>query len=644
MNHPRNWDIRPRAMLIAALPAVTMAIVLIAYFTSTRLSDLEEAHSQRGKALARQLAAISEYGLFSGNLDVLRSQTNAILQEKDVTRVAVFGPAHEALADSSKPNPGSPFNTGPLSFRESVTGTRINLEDAFTEVGPPRILSDSEWETSLDGDHSPSPLPPRTESLGEVLVEISQESLLNEEAKLLRNAFLMAVGVLLASLILALRMSRGIARPILHISATVASISQGDMKARAPLEGGGSLHALAQGVNEMADRLSATQEDLERKVEAATRELLAKKEEAEVANRAKSRFLAAASHDLRQPMHALGLFVAELVQKTHTPDTHKLVEQIATSTETMENLLDSLLDISRLDAGVLDREIKPFPLQRLLERIEVDYLREARLRGQRLRIRPTDHWVESDPLLLERILHNLISNAMRYSPGGTILVACRKRGAMLRIEVRDNGPGIAPEAQQTIFQEFVQLHNPERNRAKGLGLGLAIVRRLTNLLGHPLFLRSRLGRGSVFAVDLPITQAVLVDIQTPPPAHAISQLHVALIDDDELAIAGTASLLESWDCQVSAADTPEAILARFPDPAQAPDVLLCDYQLGGRMNGLDVINTLHIHFGRRIPAVILSGDTTPETLAKIQQAGIPLLSKPVRPAKLRALLQRTTQA
>ena len=299
---------------------------------------------------------------------------------------------------------------------------------------------------------------------------MSRASLHVAAHRLLRSDFLMCVTALIGSVSVALRMSVGISGPILRIADIVHSFGQGNFTARVPVEGGKTLRTLAEGVNDMADKLGASRDDLQRQVDAATRELLEKKDEAERGNRAKTRFLAAASHDLRQPMHALGLFVAELGQKPHAPDTRRLVEQIAISAETMENLLDSLLDISRLDVGALDRQIKPFPLQPLLERIDVDYRREAGLRGQRLRLRPTSLWVESDPLLLERILHNLISNALRYAPGGTILLGCRKRGRKVRIEVRDNGPGIAPEAQEAIFQEFVQLDNPERNRAKGLGL------------------------------------------------------------------------------------------------------------------------------------------------------------------------------
>jgi len=627
---PNDWDIRPRAVLIAALPTTVMALVLIAYFTSSRLSDLEDAHSQRGKALARQLAAASEYGVFSGNLESLRKQANSILQERDVVRVAVFSPLQEVLADSTR---GAPASAGlsaqersrPLLFREQVTGPGITLDDTFLETG-------SSGAVQAQVRH------------GEVLVEMTRDSLRAEEARLLRNAILMVAAVLFASVALALRMSRGISGPILRIASTVASFGQGNLSSRVPVEGGKSLRTLAEGVNDMADKLSATREDLERQIAAATRELMQKKEEAERGNQAKTRFLAAASHDLRQPMHALGLFVAELGQKQHAPDTRRLVERIAVSAETMENLLDSLLDISRLDAGVLDRQIKPFPVQPLFERIDVDYRREAELHGQRLRLRPTSLWVESDPLLLERILHNLISNALRYAPGGTVMLACRRRGSTVRIEVRDNGPGISPDAQEAIFQEFVQLDNPERNRAKGLGLGLAIVRRLTDLLSHRLELRSTPGHGALFALELPLaTASEIPEGAPPPPPHSLHGLRVLLVDDDELALASTTGLLESWGCTVTATDTPDTLLSTLAKRAP-PDMIVCDYRVGSALNGLAVIQALRQHFGRQVPAIILSGDTSATTTGDAQRAGIPLLHKPVRPARLRALLQRKTQS
>ena len=308
-------DIHARIALIAVLPSLVLGLVLIAYFTSSRLADLESAHTQRGKALVRQLAAASEYGVFSGNRESLRKLTNAMLLEKDVIRVAVTSPLHELLADSTAPdyrqNTG---NTPPLHFREPIIGAGVNVEDTFLG-GAGELATDT------------------TSERGEALVEMSRDSLHLEEQRLLQNAFLMVGAVLIGSVGLALRMSGGISGPILRIADIVHSFGQGNFTARVPVEGGKTLRTLAEGVNEMADKLGASRDDLQRQVDAATRELLEKKDEAERGNRAKTRFLAAASHDLRQPMHALGLFVAELGQKPHAPDTHRLVEQIAISAE-----------------------------------------------------------------------------------------------------------------------------------------------------------------------------------------------------------------------------------------------------------------------------------------------------------------------
>ncbi|HNI80781.1 MAG TPA: ATP-binding protein [Rhodocyclaceae bacterium] len=626
----RDLDIGTRALVIAVLPAFVVAVVLIAYFTHSRLNDLEDAHSQRGKALARQLAAASSYVVFTGNKDALGKLAAEILDEPDVVRVAVRGPGKDTLTDLRKP---APSDSGALRLGNADSDTL-----AFQEaIHSPGQLFDDPF---VGAEGAGSELHAQQ---GEVIVELSRDALHGEETRLLRNAVLMVFAVLLGSVVLALRLSRGITRPIQRIASTVARIGQGERAARVRVEGGHTLRALGQGVNDMADRIAAASENLERQIEAATAELLEKKNEAELANQAKTRFLAAASHDLRQPMHALGLFVAELGQKPHAPDTCTLVEQIAMSAETMEDLLDSLLDISRLDAGALEPQIKPFPLQPLLERVDVDYRREAERRGQRLRLRPTDLWVSSDPLLLERILHNLISNALRYAPGGTVLVACRRRGAQVTVEVRDNGPGIAPDAQEAIFHEFVQLDNPERNRAKGLGLGLAIVRRLTTLLGHPLGLRSRPGRGALFSVPLPVTAPRPQDLSPPSSAaRGLAGLHVALIDDDPLAAASTLSLLESWGCLVTAADTLEHMYAALQRSEMSPDIMLCDHHLDGALDGVAVVARLRQLLGTDLTAIILSSDTTLADSPRVRDNGIRVLRKPVRPARLRALLQRKT--
>ena len=230
------------------------------------------------------------------------------------------------------------------------------------------------------------------------------------------------------------------------------------------------------------------------------------KELAEEANLSKSRFLAAASHDLRQPIHALGMFVGALARHPMTDEMRRLVEQIEGSVGAMDGLFNSLLDISKLDAGVVQSHVRSFAIGPLLQRISDEFAGEAQRKGLRLTLCPCSAFVASDPVLLERILRNIVSNAVRYTDQGRILVGCR-RGPRLSVQVWDTGRGIAQADRERVFQEFYQVDNFERDRAKGLGLGLAIVRRLTLLLDHPLELRSQIGRGSVFKLSLPTAQA-----------------------------------------------------------------------------------------------------------------------------------------
>ncbi|NTV11137.1 MAG: HAMP domain-containing protein, partial [Zoogloea sp.] len=538
-----DWDIRARVNFVAVLPTLVLALLLLGYFTSTRLADLEAAHTQRGQALARQIAAASQYGVFAGNRETLQKLASLSLQENGVKGVAIIAASGEVLAMSGS------FSCGPPDGRTS----RCLVRDHALLFNEPIENIPVQIDDPYAGELLPSSAYP--EPQGRIWLEVSRTALHVEKNRLWQTSGLILLGVLVASVLLAQAMSRGLTVPISRVANAVRRFGQGDLTARVPVEGGGSLRVLAEGVNEMADRLLDSREELERRVAEATRQLVERKEEAERANLSKSRFLAAASHDLRQPMHALGLFVAELAQKRHAPETRRLVEQITRASEAMEDLLHSLLDISRLEAGVLVPQVSAFPLQPLLDRLSANYRREANECDVRLRIRPTPLWVESDPLLLERIIANLLSNALLYSPRGTVLVATRLRGGRVRVEVRDSGIGIPRESQEAVFQEFVQLDNPERSRYKGLGLGLAIVRGLVVLLGHRLRLRSEPGRGSVFAVELQRGQpGELPSAESLEPASRLAGLRVALVDDDPLALSALTSLLESWGCEVFPAE------------------------------------------------------------------------------------------
>ena len=365
---------------------------------------------------------------------------------------------------------------------------------------------------------------------------------------------------------------------------------------------------------------------------------------AEDASRAKSRFLAAASHDLRQPTHAMGMFVARLGQLPHDAETRDLIDKLETSVQVMRDLLDGLLDVSRLDAMAVPVQIQAFPLADLFDKLAQPLSLIAAEKGLRLRIRPTSVWLQSDPALLYQILYNLLSNALRYSVEGGVLLACRVRlgTRQARIEVWDTGLGIAPEHQQVIFTEFYQVGNVERDRGKGLGLGLNIVQRTAALLQHPLQMWSKPGVGSRFSVEVPLAAAGAIEYRHPEPAQplvALENLVVMVIEDDALARESLVGLIEAWRAVAVAAEGLEDALT-YLEAGVVPDLIISDYRLRDGENGIDVLHRLRRQAGRVVPACLISGDTDPALLLAARQAGLTLLHKPVRPAKLRSLIAR----
>lgn len=370
----------------------------------------------------------------------------------------------------------------------------------------------------------------------------------------------------------------------------------------------------------MTDELAASHDNLEERVRAATEQLAGQKDAAERASKAKSRFLAAASHDLRQPLHALSLFAADLRRQVRTgtlQDLPRLADQIATSTTVLSELLDSLLDISRLDVAGIKPEIRDFPLNPMFERLHNFFRRAAVDRNLTLRFRPTRLWLSSDPVMIERMIANLVSNALRYTPaGGRILVAARHHGEMVRIEVRDSGVGIAPEHQAAIFAEFYQIGNPAREQSRGLGLGLSIIDRLARALDIRVSLNSRLGEGTTFALQIPIGQPIS---HKPPESRPQPVGKVHFIGTSE-ALMNCMKLVEGWSFAV----TDEAGTAPLHLPHAA--ILVTDAELAAtvaaeRQTGIPLI-------------VLVSADSPP------LPQGSHALPMPVRPAKLRALLNQ----
>lgn len=383
------------------------------------------------------------------------------------------------------------------------------------------------------------------------------------------------------------------------------------------------------------ESLRGAQTELERKVAERTQEL-------ELANTAKSRFLAMASHDLRQPLHALGLFVAQLRTPLKSRERTKTIERVDAARKEMDEMFNSLLDISRLDAGMLTPKITEFPIARLLQKIERTFDQATREKGLQLRIRRSNAWVRSDAMLLERILLNLVSNAVRYTLRGGIIVGCRRRGETLRVEVWDTGPGIPEDQKQNIFGEFFQVPAQERNRSGGLGLGLAIVDRLRLLLGHQIDLASRVGRGSRFAIELPMVDECVTStapVDSPSPgAFPAEGKRILVVADAPMVKEGTGGLLDNWGYSVLTAGSDEAALMRVAQRQERPDLIISDYHLANGKIGICAIEQINAAFGSSIPAILISGDTAAEPLRDANERGYILLHKPVDPMRLRAVM------
>jgi two-component system, sensor histidine kinase len=374
-------------------------------------------------------------------------------------------------------------------------------------------------------------------------------------------------------------------------------------------------------------------------------DLQRQKEVAEEANRSKSKFLAAASHDLRQPVHALGMFVGALARHAMNGEMRRIVDHIEDSINAMDGLFSSLLDISKLDAGVVQPQLESFQISPLLERICHEYSSTAQEKNLSLTLCRCTATVVSDQLLLERILRNLISNAIRYTDHGRILVGCR-RGRSLSVQIWDTGHGIPLSEQNRVFEEFYQVGNSERDRDKGLGLGLAIVKRLTVLLDHPVELISEVGKGSVFKLSLPT--ADLETYHENPSMHAAAPAFrgglILVVEDDPMVREAMRSLLTSWDNEVLVAGSGAEMLERVAECATRPDLILCDYRLRGEENGIDVVDRLRAEYNEDIAAILITGDTASDRLQEARDSGFIVLNKPVARSKLRAAIGNAMHA
>lgn len=390
------------------------------------------------------------------------------------------------------------------------------------------------------------------------------------------------------------------------------------------------------GALEQVEELNLT---LEQRVRERTRDLQA-------ANAAKTRFIAAASHDLRQPVVTIGLLVGLLREQIASASLRSMMDRVNEAVAALESLLRGLLDLSRFDAGSVKPRLQAVPMQPLFDAIAAHEAEAARLKGLRLRFRPTDVSVHSDPVLLEQIVRNLVNNAVRYTDRGGVLVALRRRGAgHVLLQVWDTGWGISEAQHEAVFEEFVQL-GTSRDRVRGLGLGLALVKRAAQLLDHPLRLRSVLHKGSCFSLELPVTTApTAAETVAEPTAQPLAGLHIALVEDEASVREAMDLQLQRWGAQVSAFDgllTLDRSLGGLSagSTTRPWDLLVTDNRLPGGANSMVVIERVRRACGP-LPALVVTGDTSPRDIATLTDSGVPVLHKPFRAVELLAAIEAT---
>lgn len=389
------------------------------------------------------------------------------------------------------------------------------------------------------------------------------------------------------------------------------------------------------------------------RIHALIEDLRSQKDRAESADRAKSVFLAAASHDLRQPIHALGLFLTSLHAMAQAPSVSQaslaeICRRMQSSLDGLGQLLNMLLDVSRLDANAVQVDIAPASLPHLFAELEQEFADLAQEKGLHLQVVPTSAWVSTDATVLRRILTNLMANAIRYTPRGRVLLGARRRATHIEIQVWDSGVGIPPEQLDAIFEEFYQIGQTraQRDESHGLGLGLSIVKRSARLIGAELRLRSTPGRGSMFSISVPsCTPPARQSLPEPvaPPVHAPAapgQRHVLVIDDDEQVLMAMQQLLQVWGHRVWCAATADEAVVLAIEHTTEIDLLLTDYRLGGNVTAVQAIAAVHACLSRSVPTFILTGDTSPQRILEASDLGFPILHKPVDSHALLKVLER----
>lgn len=409
----------------------------------------------------------------------------------------------------------------------------------------------------------------------------------------------------------------------------------------------GNAFSLFQTAINLENRVRSRTDELRstlRRLEVSNLDLAAAKENAEQANLSKTRFLAAASHDILQPLNAAHLSVSALAEIQTSEEGRKLVRQVERSLETMDDLIHTLLDISKLDAGVVEPEITDVSLEQLFISLKSDFQPLADLKDLQLRFHSSNAMVRSDRTLLRRILQNIVSNAVRYTRSGGVLVGVRHRDGMIRIQIADTGCGIPENQREAVFEEFHRgTVPPDTDHSGGLGLGLSIVRRMSHALDHPVSFSSVVGRGTIFRIDVPVATGAVLHANLPseperPRGYGLFGTKVLLVENDKDVQEAMTALLERWQCTVKTGSSTEGAMAALADTDWIPDIIIADQHLDDGDLGSFAIAEIRYRLGRVVPALIVTGDPSEVVVSMAREIGVELMRKPLKPAQLRALL------
>lgn len=591
-----------RLTLLATLPAGVTALLMALLLSREQAHEIESLAKANAHAAATQLAAFTSVPLVRDERAYLQRIAASLASRDDLVRVRVLTQDGEIVASAEGP---------------------------AASDGAGRLLVERPVSDNGGGPHG--------------LVQL-EFSLAREEraqrTRLLGSAFLLALA-LLASSLFAWQAARRLAAPIGVLADAVDELGRGRRRVRVKVTRGGEIGRLQRGFNAASETLTAARAHLEERIEEATHELAIKNSRLEAASLARTRFLAAASHDLRQPLYALTLLSSAL--RTGETDPTKLAraEHIQECVASLDSLFSELLDLSRLEAGAMQPNPSVFALDGLFDEVSRTFRMVAQKAELRLVVRKTDVWVRTDRTMLARILNNLVSNALRYTREGGVLVGARQSAEGVRIDVWDTGTGIADEDQPRVFEEFFQAHRTVGRGEGGLGLGLATVQRLARLIGAGVTLKSRQGHGTV--VSLVVPQARPQQAQRNAVGDVpldVSGLRLLVIDDEVSILEGMRVLAESWGCEIRTAEDAGQALAVAREWG-APDIVISDLRLREGRNGLDALRCLAAHFGAHrledapFARLLITGETKAERLSEIAASRVPVLHKPVSPEKLR---------